>query len=35
MTDYSTMNLKDLKKLLKSMNVTGVSKLNKKQILVL
>lgn len=34
-TDYATMNLKDLKALLKTMNVKGVSKLNKKQILTL
>ena len=34
-TDYQSMNLKDLKTLLKSMKVKGVSKLNKKQILAL
>ena len=34
-TNYQTMNLKDLKTLLKTMNIKGVSKLNKKQILAL
>lgn len=34
-TNYKTMNLKDLKAVLKKMNVKGVSKLNKKQILAL
>ena len=34
-TDYKKMNLKDLKILVKTMNVKGVSKLNKKQILAL
>ena len=34
-TNYQSMNLKDLKTLLKTMKVKGVSKLNKKQILAL